>query len=116
MEYERSNGNNAAREYLGGGIAGSAISGAKNPVANSSSELERIVQRIEQATMNARILTESLMSHADRVHGPEAEACGGEDMQDVRRGILGSIFDALDRLDRAQTTLAEQAGRNCMLA
>lgn len=91
------------------GGAGCQISGSVGPLAE-------IAARINAATLQTDDLARRMKAHADAVHGPIPEPVdGARGPMPPRDGQLGEIFDHLDSLVRAQSFLAEQAGRNCAL-
>ncbi len=92
-----------------GGLAKAAVP------ARPESRLESITSRVHRMADGMEEIAAKLRVHADSVFGsvPEADNCN---KADVRCGQLGSLDDALDRLERVHSAVAEQAGRNCTLA
>lgn len=88
--------------------------GTETCVAEST--LSGIRSRILRFVENAYQIGHQLSDHADRMHGaaPQAAQQGKEANKPL--GMLNEIFAALDRLEQAQSFLAEQAGRNCNIA
>lgn len=77
--------------------------------------LQEILMRIGKASNTAECIAAELREHADRVHGPVPENAAANSKDGTLGAVLPEIFNALSRLDRAQSELAEQAGRNCCL-
>lgn len=77
----------------------------------------RLISRVETMTSAMGEVGKKLEVHANTVHGaPPSESCENGARGDSRAGALGALEDALDRLERALSYVAEQAGRNCGLA
>ncbi len=97
--------------------AGSTIGGLASAANQmTEGELQRIAGRIHRMTDSMNGIANQLCDHADAVHGSPPPPVVGNSVQPVRSGLIGSIHDALDRLENAHSNLAEQAGRNCTLA
>ena len=82
----------------------------------SASTLEEIAERIHMACTRLDGITDLMMDHADRVHGPSEEVEGNGSLTPTPPGQLSCIFQALERLDGVVSRNAYEAGRNTNIA
>jgi len=77
--------------------------------------LDRITDRISNAARVARANGDTLNEHADRVHGAIPYGRETDEVSEPSAAI-DRIWEALDRLDAAQSYMTDAAIRNCTLA
>lgn len=82
----------------------------------SASTLEEIAERIHTACTRLDGITDLMMDHADRVHGPTPVGNGAGDCEETPHSQMSRIFQALERLDGAVNRNAYEAGRNTNIA
>lgn len=82
----------------------------------SASTLEEIAERIHMACTRLDGITDLMMDHADRVHGPTPVGNGAGDCEETPHSQMSRIFQALERLDGAVNRNAYEAGRNTNIA
>lgn len=96
--------------------SGSAIGATTLKQDRPESELESIANRIHRLANEMEGVGGKLGEHADRTHGSNPPPSEPNTATPCRAGQLGSLHDALDRLERIHGYVAEQAARNCTLA
>lgn len=98
-----------AQAYVGG----ATLAGASVPVDPA---LLRFADRLQKINGEFQEVGHRLDCHADRVHGERPEAGNKSAAYPVRSGALGTLEDALDRLNETLSFVREAADRNCNLA
>lgn len=93
-----------------------AYANARGSKARPESELEAIASRIRALTANIHAVGHKLEQHADKVFGEGPKEGADSAAHLTRSGLIGSIHDALDALERARSYVANEADRNCTLA
>lgn len=116
MSYERDMKIQAMAQNVASAGIGTGLYHAGNQI-RPESELESITSRVHRLASDIEEIGSKLSQHADALHGDIRQPVpAGTEAAPCRAGQLGALHDALDRLERAHSFVAEQAGRNCTLA
>ncbi len=74
--------------------------------------LAEITDRLRTSIAAAQDIARQVREQADALHGSQAEGTAADKPREVRPGLIGNIYDALDALGEAQNYLSYQVARN----